>query len=49
VGKFEAAGLHFGLKIKIYEVGTTAFRNGAPNLASLGKIIHIVSDHVSGD
>jgi hypothetical protein len=26
-------------------VETTAFRDGTPNLASFGKIIHIMGDH----
>jgi hypothetical protein len=29
-------------------VETSAFRHGAANLASLGKIVHIVSDHYVG-
>jgi len=29
-------------------VETFAFRDGTPNLASLGKIIHIIGDHYVG-
>jgi hypothetical protein len=46
VGQFEIAELRSGgLKIKVCAVKTTAFRHGAPDLASLGKITHIVSHH----
>jgi len=47
-GCFEIAELRRGFKVKVYAVETTAFRHGTPNLASLGKIIPIVSDDYVG-
>jgi len=48
VGCFEITELRGGLKVKVQAVETTASRHGTPNLASLGKIIHIVGDHYVG-
>jgi hypothetical protein len=40
--------LRRGLKIKVCAVETTASRHSAANFASLGEIIHIVSDDYVG-
>jgi divalent metal cation (Fe/Co/Zn/Cd) transporter len=42
------AGLWGGLKVKVQAVETAAFHHRTPDLASLGKILHVVGNHCVG-